>query len=227
MRSTVELFAALPSVIFGLLGAHNHCAAHAPAFGAPLSAKGSCRPRLYSGFFHGAAHHCNHYRGCCEGCRIGRGDLSCSSIPTYASTGVSDERGWSVRSNSKSIGPTDFNIGRGDHQHTWIKGSPPTPTLHSVEIVVGPIDRTRDRPGPVLEQEGALVSGKFPARDLQREPHFPGSLSHVLEFPEGRFPGPHPQAAVGVHEHGFRPEDLDALLNPLFDLCNRLHRLCT
>ena len=76
-------------------------------------------------------------------------------------------------------------------------------------------------------QEGLWFPEKYPARQLQREPHFPGSLSHVLEFPERRFPGPHPQAAVGVHEQGFRPEDLDALLNPLLDLCNRLHRLGT
>ena len=93
--------------------------------------------------------------------KTGRSDLSYSSIPACVSTGVSGERLWSVRSNSKSIGPIDFNIGRGDPPHTRIKGSPPSPTLHSAEKEVGPTDCKRDRPGPVHMREGGLCFQKI------------------------------------------------------------------
>ena len=63
--------------------------------------------------------------------KTGRGDLFYSSIITCASTGTSDETGWSVRSFSKPIGPANFRNDRGDPQDTRITGSPPLPPLHA------------------------------------------------------------------------------------------------
>ena len=57
----------------------------------------------------------------------------------------------------------------------------------------------------------------------QGDPGFLCRIAHILEFPVGRLPAPHPHPAVGIDEHRLWPEDLHAFFDPLFDLGNGLN----
>ncbi len=58
----------------------------------------------------------------------------------------------------------------------------------------------------------------FWLKKSQRETDFLCRLTHILEFPECRFPRPHPHAAVRIDQHRTGTEHLNPLHNPGLDL---------
>lgn len=93
--------------------------------------------------------------------KIGRGGLFYSSATTFASTGVSDETEWSVRSFSKPIGPANFRNGRADIQHTRIRGSPPPPALCSAKKMIGPIISESIAPITIVRKRWGYFHDRF------------------------------------------------------------------
>jgi len=81
--------------------------------------------------------------------KIGRGGLFCSSARTYASTGVSGERGWSPRPYSR--------IGRSDRSYAVVgpacdprgsEAAPLPPTTRTAGKSLGPADHHKRSPPP-------------------------------------------------------------------------------